>query len=91
MNTVNEAKKASQEGMEAPVKKMTDKDFDALARKFGQKAKAEGTTMVRIMPQEGREDIVPVIINGYPWYIKRGEKTEVPMCVARVLEEAGLI
>lgn len=88
---VSETKKVAKETTENSVKKMTDKDFDILARKFGEKVKAEGTTMVRIMPQEGKEEIVPVIINGYPWYIKRGEKTEVPMCVARVLEEAGLI
>ena len=89
MNTVSAARKAGAE--EAPVKKMTDRDFDLLARKFGERAKAEGTVVIRIMPQEGKEDIVPVIINGYQWYIKRGEKTEVPKCVARVLEEAGLI
>lgn len=34
---------------------------------------------------------VPVIINGYQYFIKKGERVEVPESVAKVLEDAGII
>lgn len=76
---------------EAEVKKMTDADYDKLAKQFGAEARKEGTEFVKIPKQDVGEDIVPVIVNGYPWYVTRGVRTEVPKCVARVLEESGLI
>jgi hypothetical protein len=42
--------------------------------------------------QQNKKDlIVPVIINGYRWEIKRGEKVSVPEPVAKILEDAKYI
>lgn len=58
-------------------------------------AKAVKGKMVEIkipIDQQNKKDlIVPVIINGYRWEIKRGEKVVVPAQVAKILEEANYI
>ena len=46
---------------------------------------------IPIDPQNPKDLIVPVIINGYRWNIKRGEKVSVPAPVARILEESKYI
>lgn len=42
-------------------------------------------------PLNRHDETVPVCLNGYNYFIKRGETVEVPETVARVLEEAGYI
>jgi hypothetical protein len=37
-----------------------------------------------------RED-TPVIYNGYPFYLKGGERVKVPEVIAEILEQSGLI
>ena len=37
------------------------------------------------------EKLVPVTINGWTWTIKRGESVEVPVAVAKLLEDANYI
>jgi len=46
---------------------------------------------IPIDPQNPKDLIVPVIINGYRWEIKRGEKVSVPEPVAKILEDAKYI
>ena len=46
---------------------------------------------IPIDSQNPKDLIVPVIINGYRWEIKRGEKVVVPAQVAKILEEANYI
>ena len=46
---------------------------------------------IPIDPQNPKDLIVPVIINGYRWEIKRGEKVSVPEPVAKILENAKYI
>ena len=72
---------------------VNDKKNDELeAKKTAKALKAE---MVRIKipidPLNPKDIMVPVVINGYQWLIKRGETVEVPTEVARILEEAKYI
>ena len=46
---------------------------------------------IPIDSQNPKDLIVPVIINGYRWEIKRGEKVSVPEPVAKILENAKYI
>lgn len=46
---------------------------------------------IPIDPQNPKDLIVPVIINGYRWEIKRGEKVSVPEPVAKILEDSKYI
>lgn len=49
------------------------------------------TIKIPVDPQNPKDLIVSVGINGYKWRIKRGEKVEVPADVARILEESKYI
>jgi hypothetical protein len=46
---------------------------------------------IPIDSQNPKDLIVPVIINGYRWEIKRGEKVLVPEPVAKILEDSKYI
>jgi hypothetical protein len=46
---------------------------------------------IPIDPQNPKDLVVPVIINGYRWEIKRGEKVSVPEPVAKILEDSKYI
>lgn len=46
---------------------------------------------IPIDPQNPKDLVVPVIINGYRWEIKRGEKVSVPEPVAKILENSKYI
>ena len=53
----------------------------------------ESTVKIKIPvdPMNPKDLIVPIMINGYKWKIKRGETVEVPEAVADILEEAKYI
>lgn len=46
---------------------------------------------IPINPQNPKDLIVVVGINGYKWRIKRGEKVSVPEPVAKILEDSKYI
>lgn len=46
---------------------------------------------IPVDPRNPKDLVVPVVINGYRWEIKRGEKVAVPEAVARILEESKYI
>lgn len=46
---------------------------------------------IPVDPQNPKDLVVPVMINGYLWKINRGETVEVPEQVANILEEAKYI
>lgn len=46
---------------------------------------------IPVDPQNPKDLIVPVVINGYRWEIKRGEKVSLPEAVVKVLENAKYI
>lgn len=46
---------------------------------------------IPVDPLNPKDLMVPVVINGYQWLIKRGESVTVPEEVARILEEAKYI
>jgi len=46
---------------------------------------------IPIDPQNPKDLIVPVIINGYRWEVKRGVKVSVPEPVAKILENSKYI
>ena len=49
------------------------------------------TIKIPVDPQNPEDKVVPVSINGYAYYINRGETVEVPEAVAKILEEAKYI
>lgn len=74
------------------VTEVNDKEIEKEAQETAKKVK---TAMVRIKlpidPLNPKDLMVPVVINGYQWLIKRGETVEVPEQVVRILEEAKYI
>lgn len=77
--------------MEKEVK-ITDEQMEKEAKETANKVKKN---MVRIKIQidqlNPKDLMVPVMINGYLWNIKRGEFVEVPENVAKILENAKYI
>lgn len=71
---------------------VNDKEIEKEAQETAKKVK---TVMVRIKlpidPLNPKDLMVPVVINGYQWLIKRGETVEVPEQVVKILEEAKYI
>lgn len=69
--------------------KVTEEEMEKEAKETAKKVKEK---MVRIKlpidPQNPKDLMVPVVINGYQWLIKRGETVEVPENVANILENA---
>lgn len=68
------------------------KDDEKQALETAKKVK-EKTIKIKIPvdPMNPKDLIVPVMINGYKWKIKRGETVEVPEAVANILEGAKYI
>lgn len=62
---------------------------------MGFKAELDNQPKVRIKipvdPRNPKDKVVPVGINGYFYYINRGETVEVPEVVADILEKAKYI
>jgi hypothetical protein len=46
---------------------------------------------IPIDSQNPKDLFVPVVINGYRWEIKRGEKVSIPEYVAKILEDSKYI
>ena len=79
---------------------LSDTEIDKLAKETGEKIKTESGIVTIRIPRTGKnpnkhdpsDDIpVTVCVNGYTYYIKRGEKVEVPKVVEDILEEAGYL
>ena len=70
-------------------KKLLDPETEKTAKALA----AQPKIRVRIPKNELNEDdrVVPVSINGYNYFINRGESVEVPKTVAELLEGAGYI
>jgi hypothetical protein len=90
--------------MPVTIKKITtnisDTEMDRIAKENGEKIKAESGLVTIRIPKISKDPNrlddndkvpVPVTVNGYTWYIKRGEKVEVPKVVEDILEEAGYL
>jgi len=82
------------------VTSISDTEIDNQAKENGEKIKAESGFVTIRIPRISKDpnrhdpsDDIPVTacINGYTWYIKRGEKVKVPKVVEDVLEEAGYL
>ncbi len=75
------------------TEKTTEASMEAAARSTG--AALAKTKKVRIKIPLDRKNpanqVVPVAINGYLYYINRGQSVEVPQAVADILTEAGYI
>lgn len=74
-------------------KPLTDADFDREAKKWGKIYAKEPKRKIKIYLPKDSKDIapVPVIINGYSYFINKGETVEVPETVAKILENANYI
>ncbi len=73
--------------------KLSDKEIDKMAEDFGEILNKENKVTIKI-PFDGKnpsDTTVPVGLNGYIYYIKRGQKVEVPETIANILEEAKYI
>ena len=71
---------------------VNEKEIEKEAQETAKKLK-ENLVRVKlpIDPLNPKDLMVPVVINGYQWLIKRGETVEVPEQVVRILEEAKYI
>lgn len=67
--------------------------LDPETEKVAKALAAQPKVRVRIPKNELNEDdrVVPVSVNGYNYFINRGESVEVPQTVAELLEGAGYI
>lgn len=67
--------------------------LDPETEKIAKSLAAQPKVRVRIPKNELNEDdrVVPVSVNGYNYFINRGESVEVPQTVAELLEGAGYI
>lgn len=74
-------------------KEITEKDIITEANETAEKLSKNGKVKIKIpVDQLNPKDLmVPVVINGYQYLIKRGETVEVPEAVVRILEEAKYI
>ncbi len=74
-------------------KHLTDADFDREAKKWGKIYAKEPKRKIKIyLPKDSKDTApVPVIINGYSYFINKGETVEVPESVAKILENANYI
>ena len=80
------------DNMAPVVTDVNDKEIEKEAQETAKKVKK---TLVRIKlpvdPLNPKDLMVPVVINGYQWLIKRGETVEVPEEVVKILEGAKYI
>ena len=69
--------------------RLLDPETEKIAKALAPQPKVR----VRIPKNELNEDdrVVPVSVNGYNFFINRGESVEVPQTVAELLEGAGYI
>ena len=67
--------------------------LDPETEKIAKALAAQPKVRVRIPKNELNEDdrVVPVSVNGYNYFINRGESVEVPQTLAELLEGAGYI
>lgn len=74
-------------------KEITEKDIITEANETAEKLSKNGKVRIKIpVDQLNPKDLmVPVVINGYQYLIKRGETVEVPEAVVKILEEAKYI
>lgn len=74
-------------------KEVSEKEIIEEAKQTGAKLSKDGKVRIKVpIDQLNPKDLmVPVVINGYQYLIKRGETVEVPEKVAQILEEANYI
>lgn len=67
--------------------------IDREAQEWGKIYNAEEKVSIRIPqdPLNRDDDTVPVCVNGYNYFIKRGVTVEVPRTIAEILERAQYI
>lgn len=71
---------------------VNDKEIEKEAQETAKKVKESKIKIkLPIDPLNPKDLMVPVVINGYQWLIKRGESVEVPEQVAKILEDAKYI
>lgn len=72
--------------------KLNEKEIEKEAQETAKKVKESKIKIkLPIDPLNPKDLMVPVVINGYQWLIKRGESVEVPEQVAKILEDAKYI
>lgn len=72
--------------------KVTETELEKEAQETAKKVKTNTVRIkVPVDPMNPKDLMVPVVINGYQWLIKRGETVEVPEQVAKILEDAKYI
>ncbi len=85
MATVNTTKSAS--------KGISQQQIDEIAKVTGKYLGDEAKVLVRIPAVPGAQDdaYVECCINGYNYIIKRGESVKVPVSIAELLQNAGIV
>ena len=79
--------------MSGNEKNPSDLEIEALAQDTGAALKKEKKVRIKIpLNRKNPADcVVPVGVNGYMYYINRGQSVEVPESVAGILSEAQYI
>lgn len=72
---------------------LTESEMEAQAKRTGAVLAEEKKVHIKITPDRKNpaNRVVPVEVNGYRYYINRGESVEVPRTVADILAEAQYI
>lgn len=92
-NAEKENKEVKETENKEAKKEVNEKDIIDEAKKTGAKLNKEVKVRIKVpVDQLNPKDLmVPVVVNGYQYLIKRGETVEVPEVVANILEEAKYI
>ena len=86
-----EIKKGNNE-MSKIEEKVNETEIEKEAQETAKKVKVNTIRIkIPVDPMNPKDLMVPVVINGYQWLIKRGETVEVPEQVAKILEDAKYI
>lgn len=81
------------EAQDTSIQMAANKIADDISKETG-KVLGEGEKVSIKIPIDKfnpHDDVIPVCINGYNYFIKRGERVKVPAEVAAILENAGYI
>lgn len=71
---------------------LSDTQMDEEAKRFGEIYAREPKVRIKIASNGKKGDeVIPVCINGYNYFINRGQTVEVPQTVADILEGAGYL
>ncbi|MDP4147612.1 MAG: hypothetical protein Q8936_24615 [Bacillota bacterium] len=85
--------KENVEEVKVVTPKISDSEIDKMSKVIGKEINKQPKVKLRIPKDKlnPKDIVVPVCVNGYNFFINRGETVEVPEVVYDILVEAGYI